>query len=199
MAAKPHTSFLRAAACLFAVAALFHLSRVFLPQAGDPSGALRHAVFVGINLGCVGGLILQPPFFRVAFIALAAQQAYSHGGTAWMAWVERGEVDLVSLVIVVLMPAILAALWWSDSSRTIVGSLCATALSPVDRFDHGGGSSAVIPPSPSTSGLHRVDSEDDQLRTHSISMSSRSPTPVATARAAAHRFPSRRRDRECRG
>jgi len=32
------------------------------------------------------------------------QQVYSHGAAAWSAWAERGELDLVSLVIVGLMP-----------------------------------------------------------------------------------------------
>ena len=116
MAANPQTSFFRTVACLFAIAALFHLLRVFVPQAGDTSGALRHAAFVGINLACVAGLWLRPPFFKVAFIPLVAQQVFSHGGAAWTAWTERGEVDLVSLVIVVLMPVTLAMLWRADDN-----------------------------------------------------------------------------------
>ncbi len=103
--------FFRTVAGLFAVAALFHLTRVFLPQEGDPSGALRHGVFVAINLTCVAGLWLRPPLFKLAFVPLAVQQVYSHGRMAWTTWAERGEIDLISLVIVFLMPLTLLALW----------------------------------------------------------------------------------------
>jgi len=109
-------TFLRAAASLFAVAAFFHLFRVFVPQAGDPSGTLRHALFVAINLACVYGLWQRPRLFKYPFALLVVQQIYSHGGAAWTAWTERGEVDVVSLVIVVLMPATLAALWLDTPS-----------------------------------------------------------------------------------
>ena len=109
-------TFLRVAAILFVVAALFHLFRVFVPQAGDPSGTLRHAVFAGINLACVYGLWRRPPLFKYPFALLVVQQVWSHGGAAWAAWAERSEVDVVSLVIVVLMPAALVALWLDTSA-----------------------------------------------------------------------------------
>jgi hypothetical protein len=114
------TTFLRAMACLFVLAGLVHLWRVLVPHAADPSGPLRHAVFVGINLGAAACLWVRPPWFTYAFGVLVLQQLYSHGGSAWRAWNEQHQIDAVSWVIVVLLPLTWAVLWrQSDGGNEI--------------------------------------------------------------------------------
>ncbi len=98
------TIFLRAVACFFACAAFFHLSRVIAPQPDDSAGGGRHTVFVAINLFSAICMWRRPRWFKYPFAVLVMQQIYSHGGLAWRTWVEQGELDLTSLLIVVLLP-----------------------------------------------------------------------------------------------
>jgi hypothetical protein len=109
---------LKIAACFFGLAALFHLERVIFPGAGEPSATLRHAVFVGINLTCIAGLLLRPPLFKYVFGLLVVQQIYGHGGSAWQAWALHREIDYVSLFIVIMMPLTWAVLWGQSSRRS---------------------------------------------------------------------------------
>ena len=89
---------------LFAVAAVFHAWRIVSPDPLDPSPPLRHALFVGINLFVAARLWSRPSQLKLAFGVLVVQQLGSHGGAAWRAWVEHGVVDVVSLIIVILLP-----------------------------------------------------------------------------------------------
>jgi hypothetical protein len=90
------------------------LWRFLVPQPADPSGPLRHAVFVGINFASAVCLWVRPPWFTSVFGVLVLQQLYSHGGSAWRAWREQQQIDAVSLVIVVLLPLTWAVLWRSN-------------------------------------------------------------------------------------
>ena len=104
-------AFLTAVAVLFVTAAAFHLAHIMRPAAGDPSGPVRHAVFVAINLAVAAGLWLRPAALRIAFGVLVVQQITSHGAAAWSAWADRHQIDLVSFAIVVLLPLTWAVLW----------------------------------------------------------------------------------------
>lgn len=116
------TVFLRVVACLFGLTALVHLWHMLAPQPADPSGALRHTVFVGINLVAAACLWIRPPWFKYAFGGLVVQQLYSHGGSAWRAWFEQQQIDAVSLVIVVLLPLTWTILWtYAGSTSRAVG------------------------------------------------------------------------------
>lgn len=118
----PATLFLRIAAGLFGAAALSHLWRTLSPQSGDPSAALRHGLFVVINLVVAVCLWRESPVLKYVFGLLVAQQVYSHGGSAWTVWFEHHEVDVVSIVIVVLLPVTLAVLWRRQVGREGVGA-----------------------------------------------------------------------------
>ena len=107
----PGHTFLKAVAVLFVAAAAFHLTHIMRPAAGDPSGPVRHAVFVAINLAVAAGLWLRPAALRIAFGVLVVQQVASHGTAAWLAWADRHQIDLVSFAIVVLLPLTWAVLW----------------------------------------------------------------------------------------
>ena len=111
--------FLRAVALFFGAAAIFHLWRIVEPNPTDSSGALRHAVFVVINLVVAGCLWWRPRWLRLIFGVLVLQQVSSHGMSAWHAWAEQGEFDLISLGIVLLLPITWAVLWQSDASAPL--------------------------------------------------------------------------------
>jgi hypothetical protein len=102
--------FYRVVAALFAAGAAFHALRLLAPLAGDGSTPARHGVFVAINALTAAGLLARPRWFVLPFALLTAQQLASHGRAALDAWRERGELDLTSVAIVVLLPLTLALL-----------------------------------------------------------------------------------------
>jgi hypothetical protein len=99
-----------ALALAFAGVAAFHAVAVARPDFAPPSPQWRHALFAAINTVVAIGMVVRPRGFVFAFAALTAQQLVSHGSTAWSAWAEERRVDVVSLLVVVAMPAVLLAL-----------------------------------------------------------------------------------------
>src|SRR5436190_706138 len=98
-------------ALFFVAAAVFHGLHVFVPAPEDAAGALRHAVFVFINLVVAAGLWFRPAALRFVFGFLVVQQVASHGTTAWTTWSTQGSIDFVSIVIVLLLPLLWVVLW----------------------------------------------------------------------------------------
>ena len=121
MGRAPTSYFLRGVAFLFVGAAFFHASHIVAPEAGDPSGPLRHTLFVAINLGVAACLWLRPSALRLIFGVLVIQQVASHGSTAWRLWTEHATVDYLSIGVVVVMPLTWAALLASGSSQQARG------------------------------------------------------------------------------
>jgi hypothetical protein len=85
-------------------AAAFHVVRVLAPLEGDTSSPLRHALFAVVDALMGVGLLTRPPGFSFWFGLFVLQQVYSHGIAALRAWLDRGAIDVLSLVIVVLLP-----------------------------------------------------------------------------------------------
>ena len=115
-----HSAFLDAMALLFVAAALFHLWHACAPQPGDPSGPVRHMVFVGINLAMAVALRRQPAWLPIPFGFLVLQQVGSHGAAAWLRWCDQGELDVVSIAIVVLLPLTWVYLWRNRRSDRVL-------------------------------------------------------------------------------
>jgi hypothetical protein len=99
-----------ALAVAFAGVAAFHAAAVARPEFAPPSPPWRHALFAAINTVVAVAMVVRPRGFVFAFAALTVQQLVSHGSTAWSAWAEERRVDVVSLLVVVAMPAVLLAL-----------------------------------------------------------------------------------------
>ena len=92
----------------FAIAAAWHLVALIVPI--DPSSpAWRHALFVAINLALVAGMLRRPRWFAIAFGALVLQQSWSHGRSL-VAHARAGNLDAVSLFVLVALPTVLALL-----------------------------------------------------------------------------------------
>ena len=113
--AKDHTLFV-IAAILFAGAALFHLYGL-VTSLSDMKLAAFHGAFVVIDPATAFFLVRRPGWFPYAFAVLTVQQIYSHGMDALNAWRNSGNIDIVSLFIVVFMPALLALLIYDAVNR----------------------------------------------------------------------------------
>lgn len=100
-----HTVFV-VASLLTGGAAVFHLVRALAPAAGDGSSPARHVLFVVIDAALAIGFWKRPTWFSIALSALVVQQLWSHGSAGLTAW-RRGSFDAVSLLVVVLLPALL--------------------------------------------------------------------------------------------
>ncbi len=101
--------FFRGVAALFGAAAVFHAYR-FAFDPADGSSHARHGVFVVVNALTAAGLLSRPRWFVVPFALLTGQQLLSHGSVALAAWRQRGQLDLTSLAIVLLLPLTLVLL-----------------------------------------------------------------------------------------
>ena len=104
MLAQRETLFV-GSAVLFIGAGLYHLYGLIATLA-DPNLAAFHAAFVVIDPVTAYLLLRRPDWFTYAFAVLTAQQIYSHGTEALIAWRANAVVDYVSLFIVVFMPAL---------------------------------------------------------------------------------------------
>ncbi len=93
-------------AVVFVAAAIFHATAIAIPSIAGGVGPARHAAFVAINMACAVVFVRRPRGAAWVFAVLVVQQMFSHGSDAWHAWRE-GRVDVVSLVVLVVMPAAL--------------------------------------------------------------------------------------------
>src|SRR6266576_1171924 len=101
---------------LFLIAAFFHLNGLLL-SGGDPKLMAFHGAFVIIDPLTASFLLRRPRWFPYAFAVLTLQQIYSHGMDALTAWRADSRVDVISLFIIVFMPALLALIIYGAVNR----------------------------------------------------------------------------------
>ncbi len=99
-----------ALAVVFAGVAAFHALALVRPDLAPSSPPWRHALFVAVDTAAAAGIAERPRGFVFAFAALVVQQLVSHGTAAWGVWAEERRIDVVSLLVVIGMPAALLAL-----------------------------------------------------------------------------------------
>jgi hypothetical protein len=109
-------TFFLVSAVLFIGAALFHLYGL-LSSLSDMRLVGFHGAFVIIDPATALLLLRRPDWFPYAFAVLTLQQIYSHGMDALVAWHGEARVDVISLFIVVFMPALLALLIYDAVNR----------------------------------------------------------------------------------
>jgi hypothetical protein len=90
------------------VLAAYHFVGIFYQI--NPSPPWRHALFVCICLLCSYGFIKRPKYFAYIFLALCVQQFYSHGSFLLSQWSDYSKVDWISLLLLIFLPVIFAAL-----------------------------------------------------------------------------------------
>ena len=95
-------------AVLTVLIAAYHFLAIF--NKFDNSPAWRHFLFVGINLFCTYGVLKRPKYFVYFVAILLVQQYYSHGAYLVNLWLEKGQIHLQSVFVLLLFPIALICL-----------------------------------------------------------------------------------------
>jgi hypothetical protein len=106
---QPSDRLFRLFAAFWGIAALYHFVGTFLPINQDP--VWRHALFTGINLLFGYGLLKRPRYFTSAFLIFMVQQFGSHGNKILARWQQEGRLDLISLLVLLILPLVYYFLW----------------------------------------------------------------------------------------
>jgi hypothetical protein len=98
-----------------ALAAVYHLGSFGLAfvHARLNASAWRHLVFVGIDAALCLLLLWRPRWLIVPVTIVAAQAFWSHGHALLHQWHSARQVDWISLVVLLYLPALLAAALWN--------------------------------------------------------------------------------------
>jgi hypothetical protein len=98
-----------------ALAAAYHLGAFGLACAHShvDGAAWRHLAFVAIDAALCLLLLWRPRWLIVPVTLVAAQAFWSHGHGLWLQWHSRGQVDWISLLVLLYLPALLAAALWN--------------------------------------------------------------------------------------
>ena len=94
---------------LCGVTAIYHVVGVFYVINDSPPW--RHLLFVAINLLCAYGFLKRPQFFVYLFAILLVQQFYSHGSSIVNMWVEKKQIDWISIAVLIFLPVALVSLF----------------------------------------------------------------------------------------
>ena len=103
-------SLFRIISILFVGAAVYHAAVFFHPAFRSGGAHWRHAVFFLIDLVCAWFLLKRPRWFVFAFGALTLETLYGHGMHAWMMWNTHGQIDWLSVCVLIVVPLTLALL-----------------------------------------------------------------------------------------
>jgi hypothetical protein len=96
-----------ACAALLAITASNHARLA----SGGSAHAVRHAVFVGLNLGLGALLVWRPRWALVPAALLSVQQLASHGSDLLESIRGPGPVDWASVLVLAFFPALLTLLF----------------------------------------------------------------------------------------
>jgi uncharacterized membrane protein len=103
-------SLFRVISILFVGASIYHAAVFFHPAFGVGGAHWRHAVFFLIDLVCAWFLLKRPAWFVFAFGALTLETLYGHGTHAWMMWRAEGQIDWLSIGVLIVVPLTMALL-----------------------------------------------------------------------------------------
>jgi len=102
-------------AVLGAIAALYHIARVFYVT--DATPVWRHLLFAIIDAFCVYGVLKRPGYFTWFLGLLLIQQYYSHGHYLLKMWNEQQKIHWISVLDLALLPIVLVSLIEDRKSR----------------------------------------------------------------------------------
>jgi hypothetical protein len=102
-------------ACLAFAAAVYHLVAVFISF--DKTPAWRHALFIGINIIAIYGLVKRPKWFLWFVVLLTLQQWYSHGSYAIGLWQNEHRIHWISIGVIVLLPLLCILLFIDQKAK----------------------------------------------------------------------------------
>ena len=114
---KIRVSFFYVVSVVFLLTAVYHVVGLFYPVNDSPKW--RHLLFIIINLFSVYGFLKRPQYFVWFVIVLLMQQSYSHGTSLVKQWVDKGQIDWISLFVLLLLPVALICLVEDNKSKTL--------------------------------------------------------------------------------
>ena len=85
-------------ALLSALASVYHVCGAFGLLANDTTSAMRHLVFVAIDIAGVWYFLNRPLMLFPLFVAMVVQQTLSHGARALRQWEDFRHVDIISVI-----------------------------------------------------------------------------------------------------
>jgi hypothetical protein len=97
-------SLLGAYSAAFVCAAVYHLLCAAIPAWSAGASPARHALFVLINSALALGMVKRPRGFVTVFAILCLQQLVSHGGDLVRTLREHGQIDGMSMLVLVALP-----------------------------------------------------------------------------------------------
>jgi hypothetical protein len=89
----------------FLITAIYHFIGIFYKI--NDSSALRHSLFVLINLFCIFGFFKRPKYFAVFLTFLLIQQFYSHGGDIIGYYRQVHKIDWISIADILFLVFVL--------------------------------------------------------------------------------------------
>jgi len=106
-------------AFFFLITAVYHFAGLFYPVNDAPKW--RHALFVGINLLCIYGMLKRPKWFMYFFFVLLVQQLNGHGASLMDYWNKNHSISWIDLSVVLTAPLmfLMLAYDWQDKRRRI--------------------------------------------------------------------------------
>jgi hypothetical protein len=93
-------------ALLLIIAGTYHVIGVFSHGSLPPSPIWRHFLFVLINIFGAFLLLRRPNWAYIPFSLITVQQIYSHGKRLISWWVNDVRIDIISIFVIVILPAI---------------------------------------------------------------------------------------------
>ncbi|MCW3109168.1 MAG: hypothetical protein JWQ09_3674 [Segetibacter sp.] len=104
-------------AVLLFLTAVYHFVGLFYKINDSPTW--RHLLFVAINLFCVYGFLKRPKYFVYFVVVLLVQQYYSHGTYLVKLWIEKRQIDWISVFDLLLLPVALICLLEDRKMKTL--------------------------------------------------------------------------------
>ncbi len=104
-------------AAMFAAAALFHLIGA-LGLAFYVSPQWRHALWAAIDGGMTYAMLRPPSWVIAPLAAITLWSFYSHGWLVFRIWRATGQIDWLSLCVIVVLPLILLRLICDNRNPT---------------------------------------------------------------------------------
>ena len=109
-----HRNFIiRIITVIFLVAAIYHFVALFVHLNDLP--LWRQTLFVFVDLFFALAINYLPAYFLFLFVLLLIEQLYSHGNRLINIWVERKEIDWLSLLVLLFLPLVFSFLFFDES------------------------------------------------------------------------------------
>ena len=80
------------------------------PSALPPSPIWRHSLFVLINIAGIFLILRRPKWSYIPFLIITFHQIYSHFNRLIKWWTYDNKIDIISIIVILLLPTITALL-----------------------------------------------------------------------------------------